>query len=83
MGKKGFFLWEGDFYAQALIERLGLYESGGVVRLGAGALQYGRGSRSLSVRVGGGGPRAGLRPTASERATLKGAFHLVDTERER
>ena len=34
MGKKGFFLWEGDFYAQALIERLGLFESGGVVRLG-------------------------------------------------
>ena len=34
MGKKGVFLWEGDFYAQALIERLGLFESGGVVRLG-------------------------------------------------
>ena len=34
MGKKGFFLWEGDFYAQALIERLGLYDFGGVVRLG-------------------------------------------------
>ena len=34
MGKKGFFLWEGDFYAQALIERLGLHDSGGVVRLG-------------------------------------------------
>ncbi len=34
MGKKGFFLWEGDFYAQALIERLGLFDSGGVVRLG-------------------------------------------------
>ena len=34
MGKKGFFLWEGDFYAQALIERLGLFDTGGVVRLG-------------------------------------------------
>jgi len=34
LGKQGFFLWEGDFYAQALIERLGLFESGGVVRLG-------------------------------------------------
>ena len=34
LGRIGFFLWEGDFYAQALIERLGLFESGGVVRLG-------------------------------------------------
>ena len=27
-------MWDGDFYAQGLIERLGLAESGGVVRLG-------------------------------------------------
>ena len=34
LGCKGFFLWDGDFYAQALIERLGLLPSGGLVRLG-------------------------------------------------
>lgn len=28
------YVWDGDFYAQALIERLGLLEGGGVVRLG-------------------------------------------------
>lgn len=28
------YAWDGDFYAQALIERLGLFETGGVVRLG-------------------------------------------------
>jgi selenocysteine lyase/cysteine desulfurase len=31
---RGIFVWSGHFYAQALIERLGLAESGGVVRLG-------------------------------------------------
>ncbi len=30
----GIYAWDGDFYAQALIERLGLFETGGVVRLG-------------------------------------------------
>jgi cysteine desulfurase family protein (TIGR01976 family) len=34
LGREGIFAWDGDFYAQALIERLGLYESGGVLRLG-------------------------------------------------
>ena len=34
LGCKGFFLWDGDFYAQALIERLGLLSLGGLVRLG-------------------------------------------------
>ena len=33
-GAQGIFTWDGDFYAQALIERLGLFESGGVLRLG-------------------------------------------------
>jgi selenocysteine lyase/cysteine desulfurase len=28
------FTWDGNFYAQALIERLGLQETGGVLRLG-------------------------------------------------
>jgi selenocysteine lyase/cysteine desulfurase len=27
-------VWDGDFYATGLIERLGLLESGGVVRIG-------------------------------------------------
>ena len=30
----GIYAWDGDFYAQALIERLGLFGTGGVVRLG-------------------------------------------------
>jgi cysteine desulfurase family protein (TIGR01976 family) len=34
LGRQGMFTWDGDFYAQALIERLGLYERGGVLRLG-------------------------------------------------
>ena len=34
LGEQGIFTWDGDFYAQALIERLGRFESGGVLRLG-------------------------------------------------
>ena len=34
LGKHGIYVWHGDFYAQALIERLGLFETGGVVRVG-------------------------------------------------
>jgi len=34
LGRQGIFAWDGDFYARALIERLGLADSGGVVRLG-------------------------------------------------
>ncbi len=34
LGRQGICAWEGHFYAQALIERLGLAESGGVLRLG-------------------------------------------------
>jgi cysteine desulfurase family protein (TIGR01976 family) len=34
LGRQGIFTWDGDFYAQALIERLELSESGGVLRLG-------------------------------------------------
>lgn len=34
LGRQGMFAWDGDFYAQALIERLGLFETGGVLRLG-------------------------------------------------
>ena len=34
LGRRGIFVWDGDFYATTLIERLGLAESGGVVRVG-------------------------------------------------
>ncbi|HEX5466608.1 MAG TPA: cysteine desulfurase-like protein [Candidatus Limnocylindrales bacterium] len=34
LGRRGIFVWDGDFYATALIERLGLAERGGVVRAG-------------------------------------------------
>lgn len=34
LGREGIFAWHGDFYAQGLIERLGIAESGGLLRLG-------------------------------------------------
>jgi cysteine desulfurase family protein (TIGR01976 family) len=34
LGRRGICVWDGHFYAQALIERLGLDEAGGVVRVG-------------------------------------------------
>ncbi len=34
LGRQGITAWDGDFYAQALIERLGLFETGGVLRIG-------------------------------------------------
>jgi cysteine desulfurase family protein (TIGR01976 family) len=34
LGRDGIYAWDGDFYAQALIERLGLFDTGGVLRLG-------------------------------------------------
>ena len=34
MGRNGIFVWDGDFYATGLIERLGKAEAGGVLRLG-------------------------------------------------
>jgi cysteine desulfurase family protein (TIGR01976 family) len=34
LGRQGIFAWDGDFYAQGLIERLGLFGAGGVLRLG-------------------------------------------------
>ena len=34
LGRGGIFVWDGDFYATGLIERLGKAESGGVLRLG-------------------------------------------------
>lgn len=34
LGDEGLFVWDGDFYAKTLIERLGLSTEGGVVRVG-------------------------------------------------
>jgi cysteine desulfurase family protein (TIGR01976 family) len=34
LGRQGIYAWDGDFYAQGLIERLGLFAGGGVLRLG-------------------------------------------------
>ena len=34
LGAQGIFVWDGDFYATGLIERLGKAEGGGVLRLG-------------------------------------------------
>jgi cysteine desulfurase family protein (TIGR01976 family) len=34
LGRQGIYVWDGDFYATGLIERLGKAESGGVLRLG-------------------------------------------------
>jgi selenocysteine lyase/cysteine desulfurase len=34
LGRKGIAVWDGDFYATGLIERLGLLDQGGVVRIG-------------------------------------------------
>jgi cysteine desulfurase family protein (TIGR01976 family) len=34
LGRAGIFTWDGDFYATGLIERLGLANAGGVLRLG-------------------------------------------------
>lgn len=35
LAKKGFNVWDGNFYALAVLERLGLEEQGGIVRVGA------------------------------------------------
>jgi cysteine desulfurase family protein (TIGR01976 family) len=34
LGRDGVYVWDGDFYATGLIERLGMAEAGGVLRLG-------------------------------------------------
>jgi selenocysteine lyase/cysteine desulfurase len=35
LGRKGFYVWDGNYYALAVTERLGLESSGGMVRVGA------------------------------------------------
>jgi cysteine desulfurase family protein (TIGR01976 family) len=34
LGERGIFVWDGDFYATTLVERLGLADKGGLVRVG-------------------------------------------------
>lgn len=34
LGERGVFVWDGNYYAQAIMERLGLEETGGAVRIG-------------------------------------------------
>jgi cysteine desulfurase family protein (TIGR01976 family) len=34
LGRRGIFAWDGDFYATGLVERLGLADAGGLLRLG-------------------------------------------------
>jgi len=35
LGNAGFYVWDGHYYALAVVERLGLLEGGGMVRVGA------------------------------------------------
>jgi selenocysteine lyase/cysteine desulfurase len=35
LGKEGFYVWDGNYYALAVTERLGIESSGGMVRVGA------------------------------------------------
>ena len=35
LGGRGIFVWDGNYYALELMQRLGLEESGGAVRVGA------------------------------------------------
>ena len=36
LGKEGFYVWDGNYYALAVTERLGVEASGGMVRVGGG-----------------------------------------------
>jgi selenocysteine lyase/cysteine desulfurase len=35
LGRRGFYVWDGNYYALAVTERLGVEDSGGMVRVGA------------------------------------------------
>jgi selenocysteine lyase/cysteine desulfurase len=35
LAAKGFYVWDGNYYALAVTERLGVEETGGMVRVGA------------------------------------------------
>jgi selenocysteine lyase/cysteine desulfurase len=34
LGQRGIFVWDGNYYALAIMEKLGLQQSGGMVRVG-------------------------------------------------
>jgi hypothetical protein len=38
--KENIYVWDGNYYALVVTERLGLEDSGGMVRVGPGASQY-------------------------------------------
>ena len=71
LGRQGIFAWEGDFYAQALIERLGLFDAGGVLRLGivhyTTAAEIDRTLEAIQAIAAGG--RAGRTPREPATAT--------------
>jgi selenocysteine lyase/cysteine desulfurase len=43
LGEQGIFVWDGNYYALAVTERLGLEGKGEMVRIGAVHLEHGRG----------------------------------------
>ena len=34
LGARGIFVWDGDYYAREIMVRLGLFDTGGAVRIG-------------------------------------------------
>ncbi len=52
LGRQGITAWDGDFYAQGLIERFGLFETGGVLRHRPDPLQHDRGGRPAARSPG-------------------------------
>ena len=71
LGAEGIAVWDGDFYATGLIERLGLLDAGGVVRIGLThyntAAEVDRLVEALG-RIAGFGPRAGTETRAAAAA---------------
>ena len=60
LGRQGIYVWDGDFYATGLIERLGKAQTGGVLRLGLvhynTASEVDRTLTALAAIVAGGSP---------------------------
>ena len=68
LGRQAITTWDGDFYAQALIERLGLFEAGGVLRIGIS--HYNTAAEIDRLLVGPAGDR---RPAMTIRVGVVGA----------
>ena len=51
LGLRGFFTWDGNYYAIGLTERLDVEKDGGFLRIGLGPLQHPRRSHPVSRRV--------------------------------